>query len=115
MFSFRAKVVKGLSRGRQLGFPTANLEIKSLPVDYGVYLARVKLGRIVKLALMHYGPKATFNEAVSCELFIKNFRKNIYGLTLEVEIVRKIRKVKKFVDVEALKKQIKRDLKELEK
>ncbi|NCO80129.1 hypothetical protein GW884_02460 [Candidatus Falkowbacteria bacterium] len=115
MHRFKAKVIKGLSRGRRLGFPTANLDLTSLPIDYGVYLVKVKLGDETEPGLMHWGPKKTFNKEVSCEIYLKNFNKNIYNRTLAVAVGRKIREVKKFADAAALKKQIKKDLLELDK
>lgn len=115
MYRFKAKVILGRGRGGQTGFPTANLAITDLPIAYGVYLAKVVLGDKIEQGLMHYGPKKTFNEEVSCEIYLKDFQKNIYGRTLEIEVGRKIREVKKFAGIEALKKQIKKDLRELEK
>lgn len=115
MCRFKAKVIPGRGLGGRIGFPTANLAVVNLPIDYGVYLVKVKLGDKIKQGLMHWGPKKTFGEAVSCEIYLKNFYKNIYGRALEVEAGRKIREIIKFANVEALKEQIKRDLKELEK
>ncbi|MFH0955592.1 MAG: riboflavin kinase [Candidatus Falkowbacteria bacterium] len=113
MYRFKAKVIQGRGLGGRIGFPTANLDIKNLSLDYGVYLVKVRLGDKIELGLMHYGPKKTFDEAVSCEIYFKNFNKDIYGRTLEVKASRKIREVKKFEGVAELKKQIKKDLKEL--
>ena len=64
---------------------------------------------------MHWGPRKTFNGGVSGEVFLKNFHDNIYGRTLAVAVIRKIREVRKFADAAALKKQIQKDLAELEK
>ena len=111
MHRFKAKVIVGRGRGAPIGFPTANLDKINLPLEYGVYLAVVKLDEKNYQGLMHYGPKLTFNEAVSCEIYLKNFHKNIYGRILEVEVLEKIREVKKFINIRALKEQIKKDLK----
>lgn len=105
--------MKGQGRGRWLGFPTANLNKLNLPLSYGVYAAEVKLAGSIYQGLMHYGPKKTFNEAVTCEVYFKDFNKNIYGRTLAVKAIRKIREIKKFKNAEELKKQIQIDLKEL--
>lgn len=104
----------GLGRGRRIGFPTVNLAIANLSLSHGVYLIKAKLQKKIYQGLMHYGPKKTFNEAVSCEVYLKNFNKNIYGRTLAVEVNRKIREVRKFNNAAALKKQIEKDLLELE-
>lgn len=115
MHGFSAKVIKGEGRGGRLGFPTANLDNLNLPLAYGVYSVKVKFGGRIYRGLMHYGPKKTFGGEMSCEVYLKNFNKNIYGRTLEVEVIKKIRDIKKFAGVEALKKQIKKDLEESDK
>ena len=113
MRGFKAKVIRGRGRGRRLGFPTANLVVKNLSLDYGVYLVKVKLGNKIESGLLHWGPRKTFNQEVSCEVYLKNFHKNIYGRRLAVEAVKKIRAVKKFKGITELKKQIQKDLAEL--
>lgn len=115
MHRFKAKVISGYGQGGKIGFPTANLALTNLPFAYGVYSARVKLNRKSYLALLHYGPGKTFGRPVSLEAHIINLNKNIYGRTLEVEVDRKIRQVRKFANTAALQKQIKKDLRELEK
>jgi len=113
MHRFKAKVISGRGLGGRIGFPTANLDVKNLSLAYGAYLVKVRLGDKTEQGLMHWGQKKTFGQAVSCEIYLKNFNQDIYGRTLEVEAGRKIREVKKFADVEALKKQIQKDLHEL--
>lgn len=113
-YKFKAKVIAGRGRGAKIGFPTANLDKTNLPLEYGAYLAAAQLDEKNYQGLMHYGPKPTFNEAVACEIYLKNFHKNIYGRILEIEVYEKIREVKKFAEVKALKKQIKKDLKKLD-
>lgn len=113
-YFFKAKVISGRGRGRKIGFPTANLATANLLIAYGVYLAKIRLNRKLYLGLLHYGPKKTFGESLSLEAHIINFNKNIYGQTLRIEVGRKIRQVKKFANIEALREQIKKDLQELE-
>lgn len=115
MYRFKAKVISGRGRGRRIGFPTANLAVTDLPIAYGVYLAKVRMNRKSYQGLLHYGLRKTFGESLSCEVHLINFNKNIYGRTLEIEVRRKIREVKKFAGIEALKKQITKDLEELDK
>ncbi|MFH1254922.1 MAG: riboflavin kinase [bacterium] len=113
MMIFSAKVIKGGGIGKWLGFPTANLDVENLNfgLGHGVYLVKVKLGDKIKEGLMHWGVKKTFGRDVSCEVFIKNFNQDIYGMIVSVEVMKKIRNVKKFSGAEDLKKQIKKDLK----
>lgn len=115
MYRFKAKIISGCGRGRRLGFPTANLAVSDLSIPYGVYKVKVKLGNKLYQGLLHYGLKETFGEPLSVEVHLKNFNQDIYGRILAVEVGAKIREVKKFNNAEALKKQIKKDLQELDK
>ncbi|MDO8592278.1 MAG: riboflavin kinase [bacterium] len=115
MYNFTAKVISGRKTGRELGFPTANLDKLDLPISHGVYAVEVKPAGKSYQGLMHYGPKKTFDGEVTREVYIKNFSQNIYGQTLEVKVIRKIREVRRFKNIEELKKQISKDLLELNK
>ena len=115
MYRFKAKIITGRGLGRRIGFPTANLAVVSLPIDYGVYLVKVTLGNKIERGLMHWGPRKTFDREVSCEVYFKNFNKKIYGRTLAAGVIRKIREVRKFTDAAALVRQIKKDLLELDR
>lgn len=111
MFIFSAKVIKGRGVGKRIGFPTANLDVGNMKLDYGVYLVKAKIrGKIIK-GLMHRGEKKTFGREVSCEVYFDDFNKNIYGMDIEVEVIKKIRDVMKFDCADELKKQIQKDLK----
>lgn len=108
--SFTAKVVVGQGRGRRLGFPTANLDKVDLDINHGVYLAEIEINNQPYQALMHFGFRETFDEKPSLELFIKNFSADLYGQEVKVKVIKKIREIKKFKDVEELKRQINQDL-----
>ena len=108
---FIAKVIAGKGRGKKLGFPTANLDKIDLDIEYGVYSVKVKISNKIYEALLHFGPKKTFNEKVSLELHIKNFNFDIYGKSIKIKIINKIRNIKKFTNIKELKKQISKDLK----
>ncbi|MDP3043226.1 MAG: riboflavin kinase [bacterium] len=107
---FTAKVITGEGRGRRLGFPTANLDKKDLNIEHGVYSVDVEINSKTYKGLLHFGPKKTFNEDVSLELYIKDFDFDIYHKDVKIKIIRKIRDVKKFANAEGLRKQIKKDL-----
>ena len=115
MYRFKTKVISGRGRGRQIGFPTANLAITDLLLAHGVYAVKVRLSHRLYQGLLHYGPKKTFGEPLSLEAHLISFNKNIYGRILEIEVGRKIREVRKFANIQALRKQIKKDLQELNK
>lgn len=110
MYSFKAKVIKGKGRGRRIGFPTINLNKEKLDIDCGVYLVKVIYDSKDYKGLLHFGPKETFNENISTEIYINNFNLDIYNKFVKIEVVERIRGVKKFNNAEELKKQISKDL-----
>jgi len=111
---FSSRVIKGQGKGKVIGFPTANLDRIDLDMPHGIYAVRVKLRGGNYLGLLHFGFKDIFKEDVSLEVYIKDFSEDIYGADLEIEILEKIREVKKFADSDLLIKAIKDDLKTLE-
>jgi len=109
-FNFNAKVVKGVGRGKTLGFPTANLDAVGIDLEYGVYLVEIGVRGKKYKGLLFFGKKQTFGEPVSMEVFIKGFDGDIYGEIAAVEIIKKIREIKKFDNPQALQEQIARDV-----
>jgi FAD synthase len=109
--NFKTFAIKGEGRGRRLGFPTINLDFKNLEMDYGVYTAEAIIGGKKYLGIVHFGPKLTFSNEISLELFAQAQIKNIFEKEIELIIKKKIRSIIKFSDEEELKKQIKNDLK----
>ena len=107
---FEAKVIVGSGRGRRLGFPTANLDKINLDIDYGVYSVEVEVDNNLHKGLLHFGQRKTFHEGVSLELYITDFNQNIYHQNVKVKIIRKIREIRKFKNIEELKKQISKDI-----
>ena len=115
MTCFRGVVRHGKARGRQLGFPTANLEVGSgnqLLLERGVYVGRVKWEEEVEFGtLINIGVRPTFaEEELVVELHILDFSGDLYGKTLEVTVWRRLREEKAFARVEELKKQIDLDI-----
>ena len=112
---FCGDVVKGNQIGRIIGFPTANLQLRSgenFPTLNGVYSVIVHYKEKKLLGVMNIGKKPTFEKDSKTKIFevhILNFNEDIYGETLKVEICNFIRKERKFDSVEALKKQIMKD------
>ncbi len=108
-YSVSAQVQKGLQNGRKMGFPTANIEIRSeklLPPD-GVYYGKV-CGRD---AVINIGRNLTFGaEKRTMEAHIPGFDGNVYGATVTAELIEKIRPVMRFESVDDLINQIKKDV-----
>lgn len=108
-----AEVIKGKGRGKKLGFPTANLDvsqIRKLNLDFGVYICEVKFRSKSYYGLFHYGQKKTFKEGISVEIYILDFKGDLYGEKITVKIGKKIRGIKNFKNSEELKQQIQKDI-----
>ncbi len=113
-YAMHGRVVEGSGRGRSLGYPTANLalddERKLLPAD-GVYAVwTVRRGE--RLAgIMNVGRRPTFGaEGRSVEVHVMDFRGDMYGDVLTVEIVDRLRKEERFADEVQLRIQIGHDV-----
>lgn len=109
-------VVVGDRRGRQLGFPTANLSpvAEATPPD-GVYAVLVDLeedGRSHALdqGVMNIGLRPTFEAGRSYEVHLLNQQPDLYGRRLRVHLMKRLRGEQRFDGVEALREQITRDV-----
>ena len=118
-YSLRGVVERGAGRGRTIGIPTINLTTpdprKLLPPD-GVYAVRVELqgkreeGRGKYGGMMNQGSRPTFGvHARGLEIHLFDFTGDLYGATVTVEWVRRLRDVQTFPSRQALADQIERD------
>lgn len=112
-YSFRGPVVTGLGRGRNLGFPTANIKApegeKLLPRQ-GIYAVRASLRTEIRSGLLHLGPRPTFaGSPPSIELYILEFDQDIYGERVRVDFLKRLRDVRPFGTASELVEQMKRD------
>ncbi len=118
-YGIRGRVVRGAGRGRTIGVPTVNLEPpdprKLLPPD-GVYAVRVTIGGGDAGAgrrfggMMNQGPRPTFGEKIrTLEVHLFDFAGELYGETIAVDWVRRLREVQAFASREALVAQLERD------
>lgn len=119
-YSFRGIVVEGMARGKDLGFPTANIKLddedKILPPD-GVYeiLVYIPKENFKYRGLLNIGNNPTFeNVDKSVEAHILDFNRNIYGETIECYFISHIRDEIKFSSRDELVNQIKRDVKSVQ-
>lgn len=113
-FSILGTVETGDHRGRELGFPTANLDPHNevLPPD-GVYVVRVVIGAERFGGVVNIGTRPTFADAQPrrvLEVHILDLTRELYGQDLEVAFVSKLRNEQKFGSVAELKTQIAADI-----
>ncbi len=106
------EVVTGARRGHNLGFPTANLEVRperAVPAD-GVYAVFAVLGSERYLAVANVGVRPSFdNGHRTVETHILDFDQDIYGCDLVVEFVARLRDERRFEHIDDLVAQIERD------
>ncbi len=105
-------VIPGEERGRQIGFPTANLgSVEQLLPPRGVYAVRARVKGQVHPAVMNLGQRPTFtsNGADSLEVHLLEGGADLYGEEIELFDFFWIRDERRFPDAEALKAQITRD------
>lgn len=112
-YSFRGPVVHGQGRGRELGFPTANIAPpggrKLLPLE-GIYAVRACVRDRFHHGLLHLGPRPTFaGSPPSIELYLLDFDADIYGERVQVDFLERLRGVEPFASAAALVDQMKRD------
>jgi riboflavin kinase/FMN adenylyltransferase len=102
----------GQRRGQTLGFPTANLEqIRTLLPGEGVYAARVPLDGKLWPAAANIGPNPTFGEnARKIEIHLIGFQGDLYGRSLAVDFVERLRDTRPFKGVGELVEQLRHDI-----
>jgi len=113
-YSLTGHVIRGVSRGRELGFPTANVmpdnADKIVPAD-GVYAVEVIIGRAGPMkGMLNIGNNPTFSGAErSIEVNIFDFSGDLYESEITIVFHRRIRDEVRFSSVEGLIKQLKKD------
>ena len=113
-YSFSGIVVKGDKRGRELGFPTANLRIenedKLLPA-IGIYAVEFIVKGNIYQGLLSIGQRPTFYDSgeIVPEVYVFDFNEDIYGENVTVNLVERIRGEEKFSSAEELIEQMKKD------
>jgi riboflavin kinase/FMN adenylyltransferase len=114
-YTLYGKVTNGSGIGRELGFPTANLELDSpyqMVPRSGVYLSRVMLahGRFFALTNIGCSPTLKHSGVTEIESYILDFGDQIYGSHISVELMRYIREEKVFANASELQDAIRNDL-----
>ena len=112
-YFIRERVVKGKQKGRDLGFPTANMLLSSskMQIKSGVYLTLSIIDGKIYPAITNVGSQPTFNgENTVIESYFHGFNGDLYDKILSVYFVDYIRDIKRFNSEEELKAQLKKDL-----
>ena len=115
-FSLLGTVMHGRGLGRKLGIPTANLNPHNevAPPD-GVYIVRARWNSVAYPGIVNLGVRPTLalpKERPACvlELHIFGLHRNLYGKAIEVTFLKKLRRERVFPSLEALQRQIRKDI-----
>jgi len=112
-------VVKGKGNGEKIGFRTANIKLnveRTLP-DHGIYITRTHISGIIYPSVTFIGSSPTihkdhhYSENPLIETHIIDFNKDIYGQKICIELIEKIREIKKFPTFTELSEAIAEDIK----
>lgn len=106
------RVVHGDARGRTIGFPTANLvsDVECLPAA-GVYVVEARIDGVARRGVMNLGMRPTFDgRELRIEVHVLDWSGDLYGRTLEVDVLRALRGELRFPSVDALVAQIHADV-----
>jgi riboflavin kinase/FMN adenylyltransferase len=104
-------IVEGKRRGRELGFPTANLASQNeLMPPNGVYATIMTIDGVVHGGVTNIGMRPTFGETIpTVETHVLDYSGNLYGQTVRLAFVQRLRDERRFEDVDALRAQIDAD------
>lgn len=114
-YSLFGMVVEGVGRGRKLGFPTANVDVRDelLPRE-GVYASRLFARRRLWPSVTSIGAQRTFSDPASVspmvEVHVLDAKVDLYGRDVEVRLVERLRGQRRFPSAEALSAQIESDV-----
>jgi riboflavin kinase/FMN adenylyltransferase len=122
IIQFSGKVIEGKKLGRQIGFPTANLDPKiiadNLKLISGIYAgtAQIKSKPEIYISAIYIGKNATLtNNNFTVEAHFLDFNQDIYGKIIILKLLAFVREDKKFANTNQLVEQIKKDCMEIKK
>ncbi|MGE8079789.1 riboflavin kinase [Peribacillus loiseleuriae] len=110
--SLCGRVVHGRKMGRQLGFPTANVDADAVLLANGVYGVHVVVKGKQYQGIMNVGVKPTFGSTLkkTFEVHLLDFFDDLYGEFIKCQLLFKVREEQKFASIDLLKKQITEDI-----
>jgi len=113
-FELSGEVIKGFQRGRTIGVPTANLDCADLVVPAeGVYAGDCRVESKIYPAAVSIGATPTFDKRqFQVEVHLVGYSGDLYGQRLEVRLLSWLRDQAKFPAIDALKRQLDRDIRQ---
>ncbi len=114
-YTLHGRVIAGRKIGREIGFPTANIEasdVNKLIPGYGVYAVEIIISGKKYKGMLNIGSRPTFNKNAdkrSIEVHVFNFTGDLYNKKITLLFADKIRDEKKFSSAQALTEQLKKD------
>ena len=110
-WTVKGEVIKGDQRGRQIGFPTANISMEGwIEPLFGVYAVKVSIDGLLYKGVANLGIRPTFGQSSPLlEVHLFDYSGDLYGNDIVISFIDFIREEKKFDGIEALKKQIEID------
>ncbi len=111
-------IVKGRNRGREIGFPTANLQTANeLVPPNGVYATTLTVDGVVHAGLTNIGVNPTFGDSTTAtiETYVLRYEGDLYGREVQLGFVQRLRDERRFDDVDGLKAQIEADRRSAER
>ena len=118
-YHMQGRVVKGFQNGRKIGYPTANLQVhphKLIPMN-GAYLVSCQLSTPTPptlFGMVNIGTRPTLHNGKqrSIEVHIFDFEGNLYGTSLQISLLHRLRQEQEFDTLNALRLQLARDEKD---
>ncbi len=109
---FTARVITGAGRGKHLGVPTLNLDLRDVPRELqdGVYACSAVIDGAPYIATMHSGPRPTFGDTRSCEVHLIDHALSAAPEVVTVDVADFLRSIKKYPSAEALTAQMQKDI-----
>lgn len=113
-FFIKGEVIKGKQLGRTIGYPTANIKLddadKLIP-KIGVYAANIVVRNKRYKGMLNVGvnPTTDADNTIKVEVNMFDFNEEIYGETIKLEFVKRIRNEQKFANLDELKQQLAKD------
>jgi len=113
-YAMCGRIVEGDRLGRQIGFPTANLDVTGLNIPpNGVYAGLTRVHDVTYRVALNIGHRPTLNspvQALRVEAHLLDFKGDLYGEELEIEVGDRLREERKFASPAQLKEQIAKDV-----